>query len=420
MTTPVLILLAQIALAIGPTVKVKPLAGPSTEGQLVALTASAAVVQTAAGEQSIPAAELMWLEFARDSASLARPTVWVELVDGSQLNAVSYQTSAGQAQLNLASGISLELPVRAVRTVRFRQQLSPALAAQWREIAGGVASGDVLVVRKSATMATPPAGEEASAETEVSLDQVEGVLLDVAAETIRFEIDSEKIDVRREKLEGIIYYRPKQPEPSPPLCVLKDIGGSSWPVRELSLTGSSLRTTSVGNVPVEWPLETIEKLDFSASNVRFLDDIDPDSGDGAAAISLEPSSLAQKFGRIFQVRTAPPFGAAFFSIGGVRYDSGLSLHSPLTLVYRVPEKFRRLKAAIGVDDSLVIPGQFELVILGDGQELFRQAFSPDHPRKPIPIDINVSGIRRVSIVLDPQGGQDIGDQLNLCEARFTK
>jgi hypothetical protein len=32
----------------------------------------------------------------------------------------------------------------------------------------------------------------------------------------------------------------------------------------------------------------------------------------------------------------------------------------------------------------------------------------------------VSNVRRLTIALEPADGQDIGDQLNLCEARFTK
>jgi hypothetical protein len=66
------------------------------------------------------------------------------------------------------------------------------------------------------------------------------------------------------------------------------------------------------------------------------------------------------------------------------------------------------------------PGTFEFVVLGDGKELARQTFSNDQPRKAMPIDLAIEGVRRVTIVVDPADGQDIGDQLNLCDARFTK
>src|SRR5687768_11317338 len=96
------LLLAQVTLAAGPEVRVKSLAGQSLEGSLAALGASGVVLQTAGGEKSTPAAELMWLEFARDTAPLPKTTIWVELVDGSQLHALSYATNNGQAQIALA------------------------------------------------------------------------------------------------------------------------------------------------------------------------------------------------------------------------------------------------------------------------------------------------------------------------------
>ena len=140
----------------------------------------------------------------------------------------------------------------------------------------------------------------------------------------------------------------------------------------------------------------------------------------AASFKSELVGHARKFGRIFQVRSGPPLGADVFRIGGARFDAGLSVHSPLTLVYRVPEGFRWFRTVVGVDDSVVAPGRFALVILGDGKELVRQQFSDESRRRAIPIDLDLTGVRRITIVLDPAGGQDIGDQLDLCEARFTK
>ena len=53
-------------------------------------------------------------------------------------------------------------------------------------------------------------------------------------------------------------------------------------------------------------------------------------------------------------------------------------------------------------------------------QLARQAFNSDQPRQAIPLELDLNGIRRVTIALEAADGQDIGDQLDLCEARFTK
>jgi type II secretory pathway pseudopilin PulG len=47
-------------------------------------------------------------------------------------------------------------------------------------------------------------------------------------------------------------------------------------------------------------------------------------------------------------------------------------------------------------------------------------FAAGQPRQPIPLAIDLQSVRRITIQLEPADGQDIGDQLDLCEARFTK
>ena len=89
-------------------------------------------------------------------------------------------------------------------------------------------------------------------------------------------------------------------------------------------------------------------------------------------------------------------------------------------MYRVPQGFKKFFASVGVDDTVVAPGRFILVVLGDGMELARHAFSADERRKPLPLSLDVSSVRRLTIQVEAGEGQDIGDQLDLCEARFTK
>lgn len=409
--------------AVPPQATIKTLAGESVSGRITALNPDKIDLAANAAARTLATADIMWVEFPQSQSTTEKATHWVELVDGSKLQAVSYTVSAGKAHLDLVSGLGLEIPTRGIRTVRFRQQTTPELAGQWREIVNSMATGDMVVIRKSTIRAPDGSDNEPGAGATHSLDQLEGTLLDVGPDSVQFEFDGEKINIRREKLDGLVYFQPAKREFSPPLARVSDSGGSAWLIRDLSLSGNHLTTTSLGGIAIEWPLAAVAKIDFSVGNIVFLSELEPDSGGGEPAISLQPASMANKFGRVFQLRAAPPLGADAFRIGGVRFDAGLSLHSPLTLVYRVPEGFRRFRAIAGVDDSVVSPGRFELVIRGDNQELLRQSFSgaaSAEGRSPLSIDLDISRVRRITIVLDPADGQDIGDQLDLCEARFTK
>ena len=419
MTNASAILLALAAIAAGPQVTVKPLTGVSVKGALAHLAGDKITVDTPSGPQSLAAAELMWVEFPA-AAGASKPSVWVELLDGSKLLATAYTAADGKAKIELTSGQPVEVPTRSIRHVRFREQQTSELVTQWREILATPATGDMVVVRKKSTRTVEQGDGEPMTVTEEALDQLEGTVHSVGPQSVQFEFDGEKIDVRREKLDGLVYYQPARREFSPPLCRLVDAGGSAWSLREVELAGEQLKANTIGGVAIELPLAAVAKVDFSIGNVTMLADLEADSGDGDLGVSLQPAAMSYKFGSVFKLRSSPPLGADAFRIAGVRYDGGLSLHSPLTLVYRVPAGFRWLRAMAGVDDSVVAPGRFELIILGDGKELLRKPFDGQSPRTAVPIDLDLSGVRRVSIVLDPADGQDFGDQLNLIDARFTK
>jgi hypothetical protein len=416
-------LVALSLLAAPPEVTLRPLEGESTSGRLTELSGKQLTLQAKGGTNKSEAAQwdtakLMWIELPA-AGTAAKPSVWIELLDGSRLQVSGYTAAEGKSQIQLTTGQTIELPTRAVHSIRFRDE-SPELAAQWRSIAASQGTGDVLVIRKTSTRNVERGGEEPMTVTEQALDQLEGTVTEVAEASVRFELDGEKVDVRREKLEGIVYYRPGKREFSAPICRLVDLAGSSWLLSEIHLADGDFQARTLGGVALKLPASGVAKLDFSVGNVALLDDLEPDTGGGELPVSLQPAAMSYKFSRVFQVRPRPPLGADAFRIAGKRYESGLSLHSPVKLVYRVPEGFRRFRAVAGIDDSIVVPGRFDLVILGDGKELVRQSFAPDEPRQPMPIDLELKDIRRLTIALEAAAGEDIGDQLDLCDARFTK
>ena len=417
---------AILALAAAPVqaATITPLAGEPVTGKVVRLTNEQVAVETASGPRQFVASDLLALEFSVDgvfSAASAdsKPAVWIELIDGSKLLATSYTTSAGKASIGLAGGIAVEIPTRSIQTVRMRQQ-DAQLAQQWRDILTAPRTSDLLVVRKTSMRTIDESDSEPKTVTETALDELDGTLLDVAADSVHFDFAGDKIAVKREKVEGLIYYHPVRRELPPAVCRLIDAGGSQWLLKSLELAGNKLAVVSSAGVNVSLPLAIVAKIDFSVGNVADLTELDPDTGDGEPVVSLQPVAMTAKFGRMFRVSRSPPLGADGFKVAGKRYATGLSLHSPVTLVYRVPEGFRRLHAVAGVDDSIVAPGEFVFQVLGDGKEIFRHECTGSDTRGPVVINLDLTGIRRISLVLDPADGQDIGDQFNLCEARLTK
>ena len=419
MTLAALSIAVLTAVAADSSAAVRPLEGDSVKGKVVELSATKVVVKTSTGPRELPTSQLMWVEWPAASP-LDKPSVWLELLDGSRLAAKSFTSSGGQARIELASEQTIELPTRTIHTVRFRQQDKPELAVQWREITSSMATGDMVVMRRT-TMRTIEQGEnEPQTVTEQALDQLEGMLLDVTPDSVWFEVDGNKVPVRREKLEGLVYFHPAKREFSQPVCKLLDAGGSSWLLRDVRLADGRIAATSLSGVLFDLPLSAVSKVDFSVGNIAFLTDLEADLPGGESPRSFQPGAMTFKFNQLSKFRSGPPPGASQFRIGGQQFDKGQTLHGATKLVYRVPEGMRSFRAMAGVDDVFMSPGRFDLVILGDGKELFRQEFPLEGQRRPLAIDLDLRQVRRITIALETASGLDIGDQLDLCEARFTK
>jgi hypothetical protein len=88
------------------------------------------------------------------------------------------------------------------------------------------------------------------------------------------------------------------------------------------------------------------------------------------------------------------------------------------VVYRLPDRFHRFKAVAGIDDRVHPRGSVHLVIRGDDRVLFEaDVAGTDVPRN---LDLDVTGVRRLSILVDFARELNVGDQLLLCDARVIK
>ena len=88
------------------------------------------------------------------------------------------------------------------------------------------------------------------------------------------------------------------------------------------------------------------------------------------------------------------------------------------MVYRLPGRFGRFKAIVGIDDSVRPNGNVRLVISGDDRVLLEATI--DGSDEPKPVDLDISGVRRLRILVDFGQRLDVADHLDLCEARIVK
>jgi hypothetical protein len=410
------ILLFLLLAAPGGEVTVEPLEGKPLHGRLVELSATKLVLEDSAGQTSLDPKQLQSVEFESPPAT-ERPQVWVDLIDGSVLPGRSFQSAAGKASLESVQGERLEMGTRSIRAVRFLSQ-TPEIALQWQELLKLEPAGDMVVLRKTGSREVEEEGKAPRTVTETVLDQLEGTILEVTPAGAKFDFDGDKIDVKREKMEGIIFLQAVKRNLPAPVCRLKTTDGSIWSVKTLELKAESVSLTTTSGVNQSLPVSSLSQIDFAVGNLLYLADMDQELNQGE--ISFQPKNMISSFKQLTAPRKNKSTGGEPLSIKGMKYAKGLSLHSRTRIDVRIPDGYRQFRATAGIDDAAGPAANFQLRILGDNKELFTKQFSADQAAEPLAIELDLAGVRRLTVVVDEGAGQDFGDTLVLANARLTK
>jgi hypothetical protein len=393
------LLLSVGLLAAPPAVEVQSLDGTVMAGGLLELGDKGIKLATERGPVVLEIGKLagIWPKGVPGGAAPA-PAVWLELVDGSSPVGSAYTATEGRARLTLPGGEVLDLATQDVRWVRF-QPLTGAAAGQWARILGMDAKSDLLIVK---------AGE--------GIDYHKGLLRDVSAETVKFELDGDVLPISRSKVLGLAYYHPAGREMPPSLGTLGETSGATWAVRTIQLAGEKIEWTTPTGLKLARLATAITRIDFSKGKIAYLSDLEPESVEWTPYVRLGkdfPARAESAAPRRDRSRDAGPL-----VLDGKSYTKGLGLSSRTLVVYRLPERFSRLVATAGIDDRVRPLGHVRLVIRGDDKTLLETTVAGTEPARPLSLD--VSGVRRLSILVDFGEDLDVADYLDLGDAKLVK
>ncbi|HLA85850.1 MAG TPA: NPCBM/NEW2 domain-containing protein [Thermoguttaceae bacterium] len=392
------LILASLILMTAADVQVRTVDGSRVEGRFVTINADRVVIETSTGNRSLGTSELMNLEPTIAPAAInGSLPVAILLTDGSTFRAERFVTANGQAETAAPSGPA-KCPLGAIRYVRLADAQGAA-AAEWDRLLREPFESDVLVTRR-----------------DESLDYHRGVVGDVSATTVAFEIDGEVLQVKRTKVFGWIYYHPPGDALPRTVATLIDSRGSRWSVRDVSLSGDVLKVTTPAGVAVECPMAQLARLDFSEGKMLDLGELQPRSVEWTPywGLAKEPASREAFFAPLRH----PSADGPAMTLGGKIHARGVALCSRTEVEYDLPEGYRRLTALAGIDDAFRPGGDARLVISADGRTLLDVTLTGTEP--PRAIDLDVAGARRLTILVDFGRAMDVGDHVNLCEARLVK
>lgn len=384
-------------------VQVVPLGANAVQGSLTRLDAEQLQLDTPDGPQAFALSELQTVTFA-EPGTTARGPIEVTLRGGTVLQAEQFHSDEeGQATVKVAELAPLNLPARLLATLLLkRQQPDSDLARQWNDIVAGQPDTDLIVFRR-----------------DDALDQLGGIVRAVGDETLEFEFNGDRLQPRRNRLEGIVYYQAPTELPAA-ICRLNSRGGSIWMLRDLQLVGDRLQMTTVSGLDVELPVAEVVSLDFGTANIDYLIDLEPESIDWRPYVVV--GQVSPLLARHFAPRFESGFSGEPLVLDGRACNKGMAIHSRTEIRYRLREDYESFQAVVGMDRRLFNEGINSAVRLvvqaDDGRILWEDEINmADAPRR---LNVDITGVRRLIITVDFANDADIADHLILCEARLTK
>jgi hypothetical protein len=390
------------ALAAPPQFDVQLVDGVKVFGGLVHWDAAKVTVETSSGRRELDVSKVASIAaHVAPTKPATKPSVWVDLSDGTRLAALEYTTERGRAKIVLAADEVLDVPTADVQCVRMQPD-SEATAIEWSRIRGKNLRGDVLVTGN-----------------QTAIDYHQGAIEDVADQKVRFTLEGKTLGVKRAKVYGLIYYHAASTPAAESSFTIADAAGSRWMATALKLDGDKLEFTVPGGRTVRRGLDQVAQIDLSCGKIVYLSDLKPD----VETFTPSPFTLTREElpsrAQFSRVRRDENLEAKSLRILGQVYRKGLALQSRSQVVWTLPGKFSRLEAVAGIDDDVRPLGNVHVQILGDGKSLFDRAIS-GNDKEAVPISVDVSGMRRLTLVVDSQGNFGAGDHLDLGNLRLIK
>ncbi len=387
--------------------------GQKFNGELQRIADGRVTLKTDNSERDFDLLGVDKLVFTETATGTSQPAVIVELNDKSFLGAQNARiapSEEAQQRNRVAAELTMDgeksiFPLSAIRSIRYSVN-NKQLLKQWQEIRaksdGVEASSDFLVINRKG-----------------NLDYLAGIIEKFDAETIQFNYSGDSLNIPITKAAGLIFAKTNQSVPAAKFVVTTG-NGSIWQLKELGYTGTELEMTSVSGARHKLASTSVQSIEFIRTGVVYASDLEGQNIRYEAF--LQSPTIGKSVAALGQPRLDQSFAGAKLAVlqdGKPRsFERGLAMKSRSEITYRLAKKYQRFQTTVGIAPDAGKQGDVDLKLLADNKEVFQRSISKSDP--PIEIDISVADTNRLTVVVDYGRNLDIGDQLHLGDARFTK
>jgi hypothetical protein len=379
---------------------VQTLSGKKLTGEIVGLDKHALILKSSDGEIRHPVSDVLLITLATGNQPPPGPFADIELVDGSVLHCTKLALKPQAVEVTVAPDMALTLPYSAISTICVDAH-DPKLKAEFQQFAGKRGRFDIVAIR-----------------SEGRLNALEGTFGSGIAtgDGIEFTLagSEQRTTPKLNRIAGLVFI--SKPNTAAPARICKVIDGDRnvLAAADLLWNDKGLTVTTVSGIKVDFPDATkLSRLDFSQGKLSYLSDLDPVRAE--VNLGIEDG---ENFAQFVRYRRDKNLENGPMRLDGTSYAKGLSLHAGAVLVYDLAGDYSSFRAVLGVDESVQTESQVEVVIEGNGRELFRGKIGRRDSPKPLALD--VKGVQQLRIDVRSVGLVELGGEVSLADAKVSK
>jgi hypothetical protein len=380
--------------------KLRTTTGKTIEGELVRMSDQEVVLRGKDGPVTVPMREVLDLNLQTASQLVEAKYTDVELTDGTVFHCVQFSIKKDRVEVKLAGGPEVKLPLAVVNYVLNDAQ-DPKVREEWQKLQAKRGNNDLLAIKDS----------------EGTVNSLSGTFGegDDMGTAIGFETASgNKTKINLTRIHGMSFLRKLAPDAPLAVCKVHDTSKNVLAALKVAFEANAFKVTTAAGVEVSYPRDLLARVDFSSGKLTYLSDLEP-----VRVVERSVGDAAEQWVEHHR-RDKNMDNSSPVRVGKETFPKGLALHAYTDLVYDIGGDYKEFKAVVGVDPKVGRTGEGNVKILieGDGQKLFADELNRKSPSRPL--TLNVKNVKQLRIVVSSGGLFDLGDHLNLADAKVSK
>jgi small nuclear ribonucleoprotein (snRNP)-like protein len=249
-------------------------------------------------------------------------------------------------------------------------------------------------------------------QTDAGERGVEGIVEFLDRERLQINYQGQSRTIGLSKIKAIIMADVGLERPRGLMASIRLKDGSTVEGVIQSLLESQLNVQLSGNTVIALDASLVVGFSIQSDRLVYLSDLEPVDVQQKTEFAVERPWRADR--SVGNNPLAIRYGKSE-RVG--RFNKGLGTQAFTQLVFE-NDGYDRFRAVVGIDAETDGRGDCQMVVRGDGIELWTQRIQGSG--NPVPIDVDIRGMERISLVVYPGNDFDLADHADWANARFVR